>query len=83
MSHVYNLITKHRRDKGWSLDQLASRINLTRQAVSAWKKTGVPSNRIFELMKVLEIPSVEITNALADDIMGEVNDRRSNKNSDH
>ena len=50
-------ITRLRKQKGWSQEELASRLNISRQSVSKWESTAsIPDlDKIIKLSEVFDV----------------------------
>ena len=69
-------IMKHRKKKGWSQEELAEHLNISRQSVSKWQ-SGASVPDLDKILRLSEIFKVSTDYLLKDEIEEEENKEES------
>lgn len=64
---TFGLIRLHCQQVGWRLSDLAARLGITRQAVGAWEKSGVPDDQLQTVLVLLKISQDDWIKAVKSD----------------
>ena len=67
MAKTYDLFTEARLKKGWSLDDVARHMRMTRQAINQYKINGIPENNLYTVCKILDIEPADMEEAVIED----------------
>lgn len=66
------IIRYHRGKKNMTQDDLAKRLDVSRQTVSLFESHSIPMNKLKETVSILSIPSDEIKEALVKDYIKQI-----------